>query len=672
MERSIYEDLDCEASPSETYERRRLTIPEAEELSDGLIIPPMLTAKEIAMWRFANVDNLDVFLQDVYQYFAEKGFWCINLKRAINLLTVLFVVCFAEYLTHCIDYSQLRGATALAQIRRQQCMTTAGIGHKLALWLFAIFWFAKLFQYAYDVRRLWELKEFYTHLLRIGENEIQTISWSQIVHRIVQLGDSNLAVAGRAENAQGQRRKLDAHGIVNRIMRQENFLITMYTKDIFDLKVYLPFIGEYQFLSKSIEWCINLCVMDYVFNERGQVRPAFLNRLLRKELSDGLARRFQFAAIMSVIFAPVAVIYMSIYYFFRYFNEYRRDPGSIGSRRYTPLAEWKLRELNELYHLFRRRLNISVPTAMNYLSQFPKEKTEITLRFIMFVCGAFASVLGIVSIYDPELLALEITPGKTVLFYIGVFGSIIAVCRGMESEEASVFEPEGAMRQIIEFTHYMPDDWEGKLHTEKVKRDFCLLYDLRVNIVLRELLSIVLNPLILWYNLPKCSTKIVDFFREFSVHVDGLGHVCSFAVFNFDEARKAKQRSDALDRYYSTYDGKMLKSYLAFTNFYYKDRRKKHRSMRVSSSDVGDSIMEQYDQLNRLAPVGELDADRLTADAPGSPMSPPHDIMIERVEDSDSPELNLLPASQTSDGKEPGLINILKKAYHADRPHPTK
>ena len=45
--------------------------------------------REKAMWRWANVENLDNFLKDVYDYFLGNGIWCILLSRALNLLSVL-------------------------------------------------------------------------------------------------------------------------------------------------------------------------------------------------------------------------------------------------------------------------------------------------------------------------------------------------------------------------------------------------------------------------------------------------------------------------------------------------------------------------------------------------------------------------------------------------------
>ena len=45
-----------------------------------------LDPKEMAMWRWANVENLDNFLKDVYDYFLGNGVWCILLSRLLNLL----------------------------------------------------------------------------------------------------------------------------------------------------------------------------------------------------------------------------------------------------------------------------------------------------------------------------------------------------------------------------------------------------------------------------------------------------------------------------------------------------------------------------------------------------------------------------------------------------------
>ena len=67
---------------------------------------------------------------------------------------------------------------------------------------------------------------------------------------------------------------------------------------------------------------------------------------------------------------------------------------------------------------------------------------------------------------------------------------------------------------------------------------------MKVMIFARELLSVIITPFVLCFSLPRCSPAIIDFFREFTVHVDTLGYVCSFAVFDF------KRHGNVNVRYY--------------------------------------------------------------------------------------------------------------------------
>ena len=75
---------------------------EQQELGDNTIPPPISSRngkknaklgvsqdpKEKALWFWANVSNLDIFLRDVYDYFLGNGIWCITLSRLLNLLSV--------------------------------------------------------------------------------------------------------------------------------------------------------------------------------------------------------------------------------------------------------------------------------------------------------------------------------------------------------------------------------------------------------------------------------------------------------------------------------------------------------------------------------------------------------------------------------------------------------
>ena len=81
-------------------------------------------------------------------------------------------------------------------------------------------------------------------------------------------------------------------------------------------------------------------------------------------------------------------------------------------------------------------------------------------------------MLLLASVIDPDLfLHFEISSHRTVLFYIGLFGSILAVARGMIPEENMVYDPEELMREIIQSTHYMPSEWKDRLHSQQVITD---------------------------------------------------------------------------------------------------------------------------------------------------------------------------------------------------------
>lgn len=229
---------------------------------------------------------------------------------------------------------------------------------------------------------------------------------------------------------------------------------------------------------------------------------------------------------------------------------------------------------------------MSYPFATRYLDQFPKRKTEELAKTVAFVAGSVMTVLAVASLVDPELfLGFEITHDRTVLFYVGIFATVWATARSMITEDNSVFDPEYALRNVIEYTHYEPDHWKGRLHSHDVKMEFSELYQNKIKIFLEEILSIFFTPLILFTSLPRSSDQIIDFFREFTIHVDGLGYVCSFAVFDFNKGvatsnpKRQEQQSlqpdplgsaggDMRDDYYSTKHGKMAASYYGFLDNY--------------------------------------------------------------------------------------------------------
>ena len=160
---------------------------------------------------------------------------------------------------------------------------------------------------------------------------------------------------------------------------------------------------------------------------------------------------------------------------------------------------------------------------------------------------------------------------------MGGIGAVYTVARGMIKQDHQVPNPSLYMQEVIRYTRYEPAHWHNRWHTEEVRREFASIYQNKVMIFLEEIFSMIITPYLLLTKLPACSERIVDFFREFTISVEGLDHVCSFAMFDFKKggdnapANRAAARDDEADLradYYMAKDNKMVASYYGFLDNY--------------------------------------------------------------------------------------------------------
>jgi len=80
-------------------------------------------------------------------------------------------------------------------------------------------------------------------------------------------------------------------------MRQENYLIALFNKELLDLRVPLPPAldrlaggageGKGKVLTKALEWNLRFCLMEFLFDPQGRVRKVFLKWKNRAALIDG-------------------------------------------------------------------------------------------------------------------------------------------------------------------------------------------------------------------------------------------------------------------------------------------------------------------------------------------------------------------------------------------------
>lgn len=549
-----------------------------------------LPPKERALWMWSNITNLDIFLHDVYDYYIGNGWTCIALSKTCDLLIIVFVISLTAFMGNCIDYSILfnENVNSFSQVYDGACYSKISFSQKSFFATLILILLLRIKNCYKEMLELREIQIFYKHLLNIGDSELQTISWPQIVKKIMILKNQNTnALITENDNDLKSKLKLNAHDIANRLMRKDNYMIAIFNKKLLTKALKMPIIST-QYLTKTLEWNLKLCIFDFLFNEEGQLKKKVLSQHHRLFLIKNLRKRFRVAGLLSIFLTPFLVIYFLLYYFLKLFYDFKTNPGLLNARTYSPYAKWKMREYNELPHLFDQRINCSIEFADNYLNQFPKEISNIILKFVSFVSGSLVTILAILTIIDPEnFLNFELTEGKTALFYMSIFGAIFTICKNSISDSNSkyLFDPETSLKNVSKFTHYLPISWDNRYHTIEVKNQFCDLYNLKLYLIFQELCSLIFLPYILYFSLPKSSDKIIDFFRDFTIHVDGIGYVCSFATFT-SEKDKDNVEPDGGFKAYTENDDKMMQSYLYFLESYSGNKA----SHRVDDKDSGKQI----------------------------------------------------------------------------------
>ncbi|XP_045816019.1 autophagy-related protein 9-like [Trifolium pratense] len=558
----------------ELSDYRRIPSPGSESPS-GLLNGESLNVEPIA--------DLDLFFERLYIYYCEKGLWCIIVKWIVELLSLGFIICFSAFFLLFVDWNGLRNAKCgmdavesgmkpcnlAKEALHQHPLTPLTLSKAIIvgyLGIFSIYWIFCFLRFFAQLKYTLEIREFYYNSLHVTDSEIQTMPWATVLEKVVLAQNSRqLCVV----------KDLNAHDIVMRLMRKENYLIGMLNKGVlaFPISKWVPGAGptvksrtngtQYRLvLTKTLEWTLNWCVLQSMFDRNFHLIRDFVSN------PRTLKKRLMVVGLAMLLLSPFLVIFMLVYLFLRHAEQFYNHPSTASSRRWSNLSRWVFRGFNEVDHLFKHRINSSVLHASDYLKQFPSPIISIIAKFISFVSGGFAAILIIIAFLEESLLEGHIF-GRNLLWYAAVFGTITAISRAAIVNELLVIDPEGAMSMVVQHTHYMPKRWRGKESNEMVRIEFETLFQYTGMMLLEEMASIFLTPYLLLFVVPKRVDDILQFIKDFTTDVEGVGDVCSFSVFDFQKHGNSSYGSpfDSPHNKRSC-QGKLEKSFLSFQSSY--------------------------------------------------------------------------------------------------------
>ncbi|XP_040211350.1 autophagy-related protein 9B [Rana temporaria] len=486
-----------------------------------------------------HIKNLDNFFTKIYHFHQKNGFACMVLSDFFELVQFLFVVTFTTFLFHCVEYDVLfankpvnhthsgtspeRNKVTLtdAILSAQQCaLQIQSSGWIIFLLVMAaIFWLYRLVKMFCNLLSYWEIRKFYIRALKIPSDELCNYTWQEVQGRLISLQREHPMCVHKKE--------LTELDIYHRILRFKNYMVAMVNKSLLPVRFRVPLAGEVTFLSQGLKYNLELLFFwgpGSLFQNKWDLQPKFKRQGQRLELAQDLSRTIILLGLANLLLCPFILVWQILYAFFSYTEVIKREPGSLGARRWSLYGRLYLRHFNELTHELQARLSRGYKPATKYMNSFASPLLAIGAKNIAFFAGSILAVLIALTVYDEDVLTVQ-----HILTAITVLGVLVTVARSFIPDEHMVWCPEQLLQCVLAHIHYMPDHWQGHAHKSETRDELAQLFQYKAVFILEELLSPIITPFILIFSLRHKSLEIIDFFRNFSVEVVGVGDICSFA-----------------------------------------------------------------------------------------------------------------------------------------------
>ncbi|XP_069585342.1 autophagy-related protein 9B [Ranitomeya imitator] len=486
-----------------------------------------------------HIKNLDNFFTKIYHFHQKNGFACMVLSDFFELVQFLFVVMFTTFLFHCVEYDVLfankpvnhthsgtspdRNKVTLADaiLPAQQCaLRIQESGWIIFLLVMAaIFWLYRLIKMFCNLLSYWEIRKFYIRALKIPSDELCNFTWQEVQSRLISLQ--------REQPMCVHKKELTELDIYHRILRFKNYMVAMVNKSLLPVRFRLPLAGDITFLSQGLKYNLELLFFwgpGSLFQNKWNLQPKYKRPGQRLELAQELSRTIILLGLANLFLCPFILVWQILYAFFSYTEVIKREPGSLGARRWSLYGRLYLRHFNELTHELQARMSRGYKPATKYMNSFASPLLAIAAKNLGFFAGSLLAVLIALTVYDEDVLTVQ-----HILTAITVLGVLVTIARSFIPDEHMVWCPEQLLQCVLAHIHYMPDHWQGHAHKLETRDELAQLFQYKAVFILEELLSPIITPFILIFTLRPKSLEIIDFFRNFSVEVVGVGDICSFA-----------------------------------------------------------------------------------------------------------------------------------------------
>lgn len=537
-------------------------------------------------------DGIDLFLTKLYRYYLNRGYWNIIVSQITQLIIFMFFSLFCLFIFGAVDYSKLFSfrdpskTYLFSDVVHLDWLRAMNPYFIISLIIFGLYVCWKIIRIIYDAKVMWAVGKFYKNNLQLTDFELPTTRWTLIVKRL----NDFLQMKGYEQ--------LESWNISARIMKKDNYLIAMIHHQA--IKYGIPLFPEswdnnvhrcirhivpeshaardgerfkLKIFGRILLWSISYCIINFIVNERNEIRNEIMysdREHIREDLRNELKKKIRIISVLNFLLIPFLALFVPLYTLFHYGEEFYKNPSNASNREWVFFAKWKFREYNELPHIFKARMHISSKYAEQYLGQFPYGIYENVGKLFAFISSSvIVYLVAICVINETVLINVELTPAKSVYWWIIMLSTIWVISRNILKEQP-IFFPEKKMEKLWQFLHYIPDLIRKRPNSLESIGWIKKYYQFKIIQLLQEILSIFVNPFVLWFKLGSDENidGMIKFVRESTIEHSRLGKICEYSVFEIDSQRDKILRGGDLEaqQYTSQHTDSKVENSIKFFN----------------------------------------------------------------------------------------------------------
>ena len=479
--------------------------------------------------RWKHVKDLDDFFSRIYFFWMEGGYFPLVVSQYLDLFQFLFIFFMIIFILSCVDFGKLvqssnpeNKSNPLDFIQLNNLLNPPA--SVVILLLFGIpFWIWRTFKAIYKTIIYLDVRDFYKSALGLDPSKMRNYSWTLIVQRL-----QTFQMEGEGYSLLIKKREMTSLDVYHRILRFRNYVVAMVNRKLLPMHFNVPLVGKQVFCStmllKNYYWIL-FTAPGSLFHPKYRLIDEVRSSISKESIVKQLSNRIAYFALLNLLLFPFVLLYQFFFSIFSYADLARKNPTAMGLRLWSIPAKLDFQHFNELEHELQQRLSRAYVPAKNYLQLYTNPIVNLLARHLGFMAGALLALLLFFGFLNENVFFTE------YLIKVGsVLGIVVAVCRVLVPPEDMLHEePKLLLADVLKHVHYMPEDWKLRPEDQGVMKQFSQLFQFRVVLILHEMLSPVLTPFILYFSLRRRAPDIIDFFRHFTVEVEGLGDVCSFA-----------------------------------------------------------------------------------------------------------------------------------------------